>query len=90
MWGPAVFAPILWAFAVFIPEEVGKYKDVIYGILLIVILIVRPEGALDKKAIRTIRIGFVSLFRRGSGGLGISKSHDDEAGVTEPSIGGEH
>jgi branched-chain amino acid transport system permease protein len=83
MWGAVVFAPILWGFAIFIPEEIGKYKDVIYGILLIAILIVRPEGALDKKAVRTIWNGFVDPFRRRSISLNKSKRQVGQAGVSD-------
>ncbi|MFC1938618.1 branched-chain amino acid ABC transporter permease [Chloroflexota bacterium] len=63
MWGAVVFTPILWAVTVFLPPEIQVLKDWIYGILLIVILIARPDGIIDKQAVRSIKERFSSLRR---------------------------
>jgi len=54
MWGVVVFTPILWAVSSFLPEGVSELRDLIYGVLLIVILIIKPEGVIDKIMIHDI------------------------------------
>ena len=54
MWGVAVFTPILWALTVFLPRGISAWKDVIYGIMMIAVVVTRPEGAIDKPLLRTI------------------------------------
>jgi branched-chain amino acid transport system permease protein len=54
MWGLIAFTPILWAVTVFLPPTIAAWKDIIYGTLLITIVILRPEGAIDKNVIRAI------------------------------------
>ncbi len=48
MWGPAVFAPILWGIPLILPEALSESKDLIYGGILIAILLWRPEGAITR------------------------------------------
>jgi branched-chain amino acid transport system permease protein len=54
MWGVAVFTPILWAVSVFLPPAIAAWKDVIYGVLMVGIIVARPEGAIDKPLLRAI------------------------------------
>ena len=54
MWGVVVFTPILWGVCVLLPTAVSVWKDIIYGSLLIIILILRPDGIIDKNVIRAI------------------------------------
>jgi branched-chain amino acid transport system permease protein len=54
MWGLVAFTPILWAISVFLPASIGVWKDIIFGTLLITILILRPDGVVDKNVIRAI------------------------------------
>lgn len=56
MWGTIVFTPILWAVTIFLPGFICIWKDIIYGSLLMVVIILRPEGVIDKEAIRAISI----------------------------------
>jgi branched-chain amino acid transport system permease protein len=51
MWGPILTAPILWGFPLLLPAAVAEWKDVIYSILLIIVLIFRPEGVITKPII---------------------------------------
>ena len=51
MWGCLVFAPLLWGFPLVLPEAIAEWKDIIYGAILICILIVRPEGVIDKETV---------------------------------------
>jgi len=60
IWGPLIAAPILWGLPLLFPAEIQSYRIVIYGVLLIVILALKPEGAITKKTIRRI----TDFFRR--------------------------
>lgn len=64
MWGVVIFAPLLWAVSTFLPEAVTGMRDLFYGILLVIILIVKPEGVIDKEFLRNLRkfSGFVLNF----------------------------
>jgi branched-chain amino acid transport system permease protein len=68
MWGTLVFAPIMWGLNQIIPEKFVDYVAFIFGTLLILILVLRPEGALDRRLIGNVR----QLFRRRSAHLGES------------------
>ncbi len=54
MWGVLIFAPVLWGLPLVLPEAIAQWKDYIYGGLLIIVLIIRPEGVIDKKTIRRV------------------------------------
>lgn len=56
MWGVVIFAPILWSISSFLPEAIIVWQDIIYGSLLIAIVILRPEGLIDKKLLRVVRL----------------------------------
>jgi len=55
----------MWGLPLLFPESIQSYRIVIYGILLIVILALKPEGAVTKKTIRWI----TGLFRKKSSGI---------------------
>ena len=55
MWGPLLAAPVLWGLPLLLPQEVASWKMIIYGILLIVILLVRPEGAITRQVATRVR-----------------------------------
>ena len=69
MWGTLVFAPIMWGLNQIIPEKFVDYVAFIFGTLLILILVLRPEGALDRRLIGNIR----QLFKRVRGQLRATK-----------------
>jgi len=54
MWGVAIFTPILWAITVFLPGNVAEWRNIIYSVLLIVVLLLRPDGVIDRELIRAI------------------------------------
>lgn len=64
MWGVVVFAPILWAVGAFLPLAIAAWKDIIFGSLLIIILILRPEGVIDKNVVRAISTGSQAWLRQ--------------------------
>lgn len=55
MWGAVALTPILWSITVFLPGAIAEWKDIIYGTLLIAMLILRPNGLINKEVIRSIR-----------------------------------
>lgn len=59
-WGVLLAAPILWGFPLILPESVQSWKLVIYGALLILILLLRPEGFIT----RPLLAGVTEKIRR--------------------------
>jgi branched-chain amino acid transport system permease protein len=51
MWGTLVFAPILWGLNQIIPVQFVDYVAFIFGTLLILILVLRTEGAIERRLI---------------------------------------
>jgi len=62
MWGVIPAAPILWGISQVLPDSLKTFAIIIYGALLIVMLLSRPSGVIDRQTIRGVR----RLFRRGS------------------------
>ncbi len=58
LWGPLLAAPVLWGLPLLLPKEVASWRQIIYGVILIVILLLRPEGAITRPLIA----GFQGLF----------------------------
>lgn len=55
MWGVLLGTPILWACYVFLPQEISVFRDTIYGVLLIVVMVFLPNGVLTKPSLAWIR-----------------------------------
>lgn len=68
-WGALVAAPILYGVPLLLPNEIAAWQNVIYGALLVIVLLVRPEGLVTRRLVRYIE---TSLFhgRRRSARLG--------------------
>lgn len=49
MWGVVISAPILWVLTLFLPSAIAQYTNIIYGIMLTIILILRPDGIITKR-----------------------------------------
>lgn len=63
LWGPLLAAPILWGAPLLLPTEVASWRQIIYGILLIVILLLRPEGAVTRPFIVRLQKFFIKRFK---------------------------
>ena len=48
-WGVLISAPLLWAISSSAPQSIQKLSNYIYAVILIVILMVRPEGIITRK-----------------------------------------
>ncbi|MDC7124036.1 MAG: branched-chain amino acid ABC transporter permease [Spirochaetales bacterium] len=55
MWGPLIAAPLLWGFPLILPEKLQSWKIVLYGIFLILILLIKPEGLITREWIKKIK-----------------------------------
>lgn len=60
MWGAIVAAPILWGLPQWVPHAVAEYTNIFYGALLVVILLLRPQGIITRDVLQHIR----SVVRR--------------------------
>ena len=54
MWGAFLAAPILWGFPLILPEILQSWNIVIYGVLLIVVLVIKPEGIITRPTVKKI------------------------------------
>ncbi len=52
MWGAFLAAPILWGFPLMLPESLQSWNIVIYGVLLIAVLVVKPEGIITRPLVK--------------------------------------
>lgn len=64
MWGVVVFTPLLWGLTVVLPESITAFRNIIFGILLMVTLLLRSEGVIDKRFLRKINIGSKLVFMK--------------------------
>jgi branched-chain amino acid transport system permease protein len=51
-WGPLLAAPILWGIPLIMPESLQVWKNVFYAVVLIGILMVKPEGVITRPLLR--------------------------------------
>ena len=58
-WGMVVSVPLLWGLSKWMPDSVSMYTQIIYGVVLIVILMARPEGIITRKFAAKIASIFV-------------------------------
>ncbi|GAB6277859.1 MAG: branched-chain amino acid ABC transporter permease [Rectinema sp.] len=53
-WGPLLAAPILYGVPLFFPPAVQSWRIVIYGVMLILVLVLKPEGFITRKSVYSI------------------------------------
>lgn len=58
LWGALLAAPILWGAPLIFPDVVQSWRIVIYGALLIIILVLKPEGVITRRMIKTLELRF--------------------------------
>lgn len=63
MWGVVFSAPLLWGLPLLFPSSVASWRMVIYGLLLIGILLLKPEGIISRKEVYKFR-GLFSSSKR--------------------------
>ena len=63
LWGVVLAAPILYGVPLLFPPEIASWRIVIYGALLILVLVLKPEGFITPRFVYTIET-FLSRRRR--------------------------
>jgi len=56
LWGTVLAAPILYGLPLLFPAEVQSWRIVIYGVILILVLMLKPEGFITRKFVHSIGI----------------------------------
>jgi branched-chain amino acid transport system permease protein len=64
MWGGIISVPVLWGLPMWAPTLVAPYMNMIIGILLVITLMVRPEGLISREMMQRLRIQVGSWFRQ--------------------------
>jgi branched-chain amino acid transport system permease protein len=54
-WGVLIAAPILWGLPLIMPEALQSWKNVFYALILILILILKPEGIITRPLLQRLR-----------------------------------
>ncbi len=62
-WGILFFAPILWLFPEFFPSAIAEFRNIMFGSIIIIFLLIRPKGVITKRMVS----GVEALFRRHPG-----------------------
>lgn len=61
-WGPIISAPLLWSITIFMPRSVQRLSNYIYAGILILILMLRPEGIVTRSMLHKIKTFFSFLL----------------------------
>ena len=48
-WGVFVSVPLLWGLPQWVPASINSFTQIIYGVILVVILMARPEGIITRE-----------------------------------------
>jgi branched-chain amino acid transport system permease protein len=62
-WGALILAPILYGIPLFFPSAIQEWRIVIYGAMLILVLVLKPEGFVTRRFVCSIE-SFLSGNRR--------------------------
>ncbi len=54
MWGVVVLVPVLWGLPLLLPSPITAWKDILVGGILVVALLVRPDGLIGKATARAL------------------------------------
>jgi len=56
MWGVIISVPILWGLPLWVPPSVSPYMNLILGVLLVIILMARPEGIVSRETVHLLKL----------------------------------
>jgi ABC-type branched-subunit amino acid transport system permease subunit len=62
--GALISVPILWGLSGWMPSEYAKFTQIVYGALLIIVLMARPEGLITRKMVYRVGDFFAKLRRK--------------------------
>jgi branched-chain amino acid transport system permease protein len=63
MWGTVLAAPLLYGIPFLFPPEIASWRIVIYGTLLILVLVLKPEGFITRRSVHCVE-DFLSRKRK--------------------------
>jgi branched-chain amino acid transport system permease protein len=63
LWGPLFFTPLLYGIAIFLPSFIAGWRYIIYGIVLIGVLSLRPQGVIDKPMLKKLNRKSAQLMK---------------------------
>jgi branched-chain amino acid transport system permease protein len=78
MWGLIITAPFFWGLPLWVPPSISPYMNLVIGALLVIVLMVRPEGIVSREMIQNLKLWGKSWFRRDKGPL-LAKYRKKEA-----------
>jgi len=55
MWGVVIATPILWGIRLVLPRPMTNLTILLYGIVLVAVLVWRPEGVVQRRTVETLR-----------------------------------
>jgi len=53
-WGPLMMAPVLWLIPEFFPSAIAEFRNIFFGIIIIVSLLTRPKGIITKRLVTRV------------------------------------
>ena len=66
-WGMLVFGPILWLVPEFFPKAIAEFRNIAFGVIVIVCLLAMPKGVITKGLVAAVERSFNHMTaRRGS------------------------
>ena len=63
-WGPLIMAPLLWLIPEFFPTAIAELRNIFFGLIIIVSLLIKPKGVITKSMISKLRNGMSGLLGR--------------------------
>ncbi len=63
-WGAIISCPLLWSISVFMPTSIQKLSNYIYAVILILILMLRPEGIVTRRMTNKVKNFFTAKLSR--------------------------
>ena len=54
MWGAVVAAPIIWGLPQWLPQSIAVYSTIFYGALLVIVILLRPQGFITRDLVRSV------------------------------------
>lgn len=54
-WGALISVPVLWGLPQWVPNEIAQFARIMYGVLLIAVLMARPEGIITRDLLKRFR-----------------------------------
>jgi branched-chain amino acid transport system permease protein len=64
MWGVLISAPVLWGLQQWVPAEIAKFANLFYGALLVIVLVLRPEGIISREILQKLKVKTRSRLQR--------------------------